>query len=89
MAEELLSLYEKEKIHAAEGLGHMLAALAYNAEGDTSLARKHARLAVQAGVVADGSREANEDDMVALRESQKTHWSYMERKKRSGNGGRS
>lgn len=87
MADELLSLYEKEEIHAAQGLGHMLAALAYNAEGDTSLARKHARLAVQAGVVTDGSREASEDDMVALRETPKTHWSYLKRKKR-GNGGR-
>lgn len=87
MAEKLLSLYEKEGIHAAQGLGHMLAALAYNAEGDTSLARKHARLAVKAGIVAEGEREANEEDMVHLRENPKGHWSYMKRK-RGNKGGK-
>lgn len=80
MAEELLSLYEEESIHAANGLGHMLAALAYNADGDVSMAKKHARLALKGGVVTDGSRQKDEDDLRALRESPKTHWSHLVRK---------
>ncbi|CZR52870.1 uncharacterized protein PAC_02747 [Phialocephala subalpina] len=80
MAEELIKLYELEGIHAAIGLGHMLAALAYNADGDVSMAKKHARLALKGGVVTDGSREKDEDDLRALRESPMTHWSYLARK---------
>lgn len=80
MAEELLSVYEEEEVHAAKGLGHMLAALAYNAEGDISMAKKHARFALEGGVVTDGSREKDEDDLRALRENPKGHWSYLVRK---------
>lgn len=80
MAEELLRLFEEEGVSAARGLGHMLAALAYNAVGDISLARKHARLGMQDGVVTDGSKEADENDLKELRNSPKTHWSYLVRK---------
>ncbi|KUJ13160.1 SET domain-containing protein [Mollisia scopiformis] len=81
MAEDLLLLYEEEHIHAAKGIGHMLAALAYNAEGDISLAKKHAKLALESGVVTDGSKEADENDLEAMRKSPKSHWSYLVRKK--------
>lgn len=73
-------LYEEEGVHAAKGVGHMLAALTYNAAGDISMARKHARLALQVGVVTDGSREKDEEDLKALRTNPKAHWSYLARK---------
>ncbi|EHK98295.1 putative N-lysine methyltransferase SMYD2 [Glarea lozoyensis 74030] len=50
LALNLLSLYEKEHLHAAVGTGHMFAALAYNAVGDTKSAVKHAKLALDAGM---------------------------------------
>ncbi|KAE8442053.1 hypothetical protein EG329_003910 [Mollisiaceae sp. DMI_Dod_QoI] len=80
MAEQLLELYDQEGVHAAKGLGHMLAALTYNAAGDVSQAKKHARLAIEAGVVTDGSRETDENDMEALTANPKGHWSYLVRK---------
>ncbi|KAF8850985.1 SET domain-containing protein [Acephala macrosclerotiorum] len=86
MADKLLSLYEEEGIHAAQGVGHMLAALAYNANGDVSMAKKHARLALEGGVVTDGSRQKDEADLRALRESPNTHWSYLARKIQKSEG---
>jgi hypothetical protein len=84
MAEELLSLYKQEHVHAAIGTGHMFAALAYNAAGDVSRAKKHARLAIEAGMVNSGSKEADVDEMNALRLDPKKHWSYMVRGSRFG-----
>jgi len=84
MAEELLTLYEKENIHAALGMGHMFAALAHNAVGDVSRAKRHARLALQAGMVSNGSGRGDEDDMRSLREDPMRHWSWMVRAKRRG-----
>jgi len=79
MARQLLSLYEVEEIHAAMGKGYMLAALAYNAVGDTYQAKKHARLAIKAGIVSSGEEEADAKDMTALNENPEGHWSYKAR----------
>jgi hypothetical protein len=82
MAEKLLYLYEEERVHAAKGTGHMFAALAYNAVGDVSRAKKHARLAVEAGMVSAGEKEADIREMAALRENPSGHWSYLARRAR-------
>jgi hypothetical protein len=82
MAEELLILYEEENIHAALGMGHMFAALTYNAVGDISRAKRHARLALQAGMVSNGSGGGDEEEMRSLREDPKGHWSWLVRAKK-------
>ena len=79
MARQLLALYEAEEIHAAMGTGHMFAALAYNAVGDTFMAKKHARLAIEAGMVSNGEKEANKREMTELKENPEGHWSYLVR----------
>lgn len=79
MAEELLLLYEQEHLHAAKGMGHMFAALAHNAAGAASRAKEHAELALDAGVVSDGSKEEDERSMTQLKEFPTGHWSYMAR----------
>ncbi|PMD45390.1 SET domain-containing protein [Hyaloscypha variabilis F] len=79
MARQLLSLYEAEEVHAAMGKGHMLAALAYNAVGDTYQAKKHANLAIKAGIVSSGEEEADTKDMAALNENPEGHWSFKAR----------
>ena len=82
MARQLLALYEAEEVHAAMGTGHMFAALAYNAVGDTSNAKKHARLAIAAGMVNSGEKDADVKEMTALKENPEGHWSYMARRPR-------
>lgn len=78
-AEELILLYEKEGIHAAAGTAHMLAALAYNAVGTTSLAKWHAKLATKAGLIYTGSGDVNATEMQSLIKDPEAHWSYMAR----------
>jgi len=81
MAEKLLTLYEKEHVHAAKGTGHMFAALAYNAVGRTKEARKHAKMAIEAGMVNSGSQSREDDakEMEGLIKTPREHWSYMAR----------
>ncbi|EPQ61506.1 hypothetical protein BGT96224_ASP20281 [Blumeria graminis f. sp. tritici 96224] len=76
MAEELLSLYEAENVHAAAGMGHMFAAIAYNNIGDTTQAVKHAQIAREMGIINDAKREDNEEDMLSLLKAPSLHWSY-------------
>ena len=84
MSRQLLALYEAEEIHAAIGKGHVFAALAHNAVGDTFRAKKHARLAIEVGIVNSGG-EKDEDvkDMLMLKENPEGHWSYMARMPKS------
>ncbi|KAH8758632.1 putative N-lysine methyltransferase SMYD2 [Hyaloscypha sp. PMI_1271] len=79
MARQLLALYEAEEVHAAMGKGHMLAALAYNAVGDTYKAKKHAKSAIEAGMVSSGEEDADLRDMTTLKENPEGHWSFMAR----------
>lgn len=81
MAEKLLGLYNEEHLHAAIGTGHMFAAYAYNALGNTEMAIKHAEKAIKAGMVSSGSAADDEREMRALLESPVGHWSYMRRAK--------
>ena len=81
MAEELIALYEEEGIHAAKAAGHTLAALSYNAVGDTRVAGFHAEFALEAGMVNKGS----DDDSKAMKlllEDPVAHWSYRARARR-------
>jgi len=78
MAEELIRLYEAENLHAARATGHKLAALAYNAVGDVTAARKHAEIALQVGMISSGSDEYGEE-MKRILESPMAHWSYRVR----------
>jgi len=83
MAEELILLYEHENIHAAICTGHMFAALAYNAVGDVEGAKRHAVLGIENGLVTSGAKYSV-DELNALRENPKGHWSYMVRKAKGG-----
>lgn len=82
MAEELLKLYEKEKLWAAWGTGHMYAALAWNAaarkEGgeEEQKAVWHARRSVEIGTLASGAVENNRVEMRKLAEKPREHWSW-------------
>ena len=67
-------------MHAAKGLGHMIAAFAYNAVGDTLRAKKHARLAVETGLVNSEGRETDVEVLNGLRRDPTTHWTYMARR---------
>ena len=78
----LIKLYEEEKVHAAKGMGNMFAALAYNAMGDTSKAKRYARMAIQAGLVGSGEMEKDVNEMEALRARPREHWSFMTRRRR-------
>lgn len=82
MAEKLLALYEEEHLHAAVGTGHMLAALAYNAVGDTGKAKMHGRKAIEAGMVSSGSNDVDVVEVKALLKDPVAHWSYLARKAR-------
>lgn len=76
MAEELLALYEEEEVHAALGTGHMFAALAYNAAGEAKGAKKHAKLAIEAGMVNSGAVDGDREEMEALLRDPRGHWSW-------------
>lgn len=83
-AEKLIDLYEEEKIYAAKGTGHMFAALAYNAVGDTNMAREHAEKALEAGLVNNGhvnGERGDEGEMKTLLEWPEGHWSFMARRR--------
>jgi hypothetical protein len=75
----LISLYEKEHLHAAIGTGHMFAAFAYNAVGEIQKAVTHAKKALEAGMVSSGSVVNDEKEMVKLIAGPKAHWTYMRR----------
>lgn len=82
MAEELISLYEEERLHAAKATGHTFAALAYNAVGDSKIAEWHAEFALDAGMVNSGTDE-DADEMKKLLEDSKGHWSYNIRNRKT------
>ena len=63
---KLIKLYAKESLYAALGTGHMFAALAFNAEGDTKKAKKHAEKAIEAGILGNGDQERDEKEMKSL-----------------------
>lgn len=92
MAEDLLILYEKEKLWAAWGTGHLYAALAWNAvavddegsdmegndEGRKAMNKAvwHARRSVEMGTLASGAVENNRVEMKALADDPRGHWSW-------------
>lgn len=82
MAEELISLYDEEGLHAAKATGHTFAALAYNAAGDAKMAEWHAEFALNAGMVNSGTGE-DADEMKKMLEDPRTHWSYNARSRKS------
>ncbi|CZT53198.1 uncharacterized protein RSE6_14666 [Rhynchosporium secalis] len=76
MARELLALYDEEGVYAGLGTGHMLAALAYNDDGDMKNAKKHAKLAIEAGMVNSGIKDKYREEMESLLSDPRHHWSY-------------
>jgi len=75
MAEELIRLYEEENLYAAKATGHKVAALAYNAVGDTEAAQRHAKVALEVGMVSSGSDEYAEEMKILLK-NPAAHWSW-------------
>jgi hypothetical protein len=83
-AEKLIDLYDQEGIHAAKGIGHMFAALAYNAVGDTNMARSHAEKALEAGLVNNGhggEGDGDRGEMRSLLGWPEERWSFMTRRR--------
>lgn len=78
MAEELIQLYAEENLHAAKATGYKVAALAYNAVGDVRTAQRHAKSALDMGIVSSGLDEYAEE-MKRILANPVAHWSYRAR----------
>ena len=76
MAELLISLYEQERVLAPIAEAYAFAAREYNAVGEGYLAMKYASLAVEAGLLYEGSQYSNVMDMRKLLEEPSKHWSW-------------
>ena len=76
MAELLISLYEQERVLAPVAEAYAFAACEYNAVGEGYLAMKYASLAVEVGLLYEGSRYSNVMDMKKLLEEPSKHWSW-------------
>ncbi|KAF3769345.1 histone-lysine N-methyltransferase activity protein [Cryphonectria parasitica EP155] len=78
--ELLISLYEQERLLESHGSStYQVAALYYNAHGRRELAIKYALLALEAGIVEDGARSRNVEELVSLLENPESHWSWGRR----------
>lgn len=79
MVKRLLELYERERLHVKMHGAHVLAALNYNLFGEAESAKKHADLAILAGIVEFGP---DADDVKAMQELARDPVSHFTWKKR-------
>jgi hypothetical protein len=76
MAEFLVSLYEQERLWGDMLEPYSFAALEYNGVGNAWMARKYARLAVEAGLLHRGRNHVSVTAMEALLSAPEEHWSW-------------
>ena len=54
----------------------MFAALAYNADGDMKEAKKHAKLAIEAGMINTSVKDGDREEIESLLSDPRHHWSF-------------
>lgn len=78
--ELLLSLYQQEKLLDSHGaVAYKTAALNYNAIRREALTTKYALLALEAFIIEDGAGSHGAQDILALLDEPKKHWSWGKR----------
>lgn len=83
-AEILISLSQQERLFGFMAFPYRLAALAYNAVGDSDMAAKYALLAVEAAFLEDGEHHDDTLATIELLEGLENHWSWGRRLKAVG-----
>lgn len=76
MIEEYLTLYRKERLEFKIAGAYTLAALNYNLFGKADMAKKYARLSVEAGLLESGPDSGDVRQMEILADNPKSHWSW-------------
>ncbi|KAJ8124861.1 hypothetical protein O1611_g8779 [Lasiodiplodia mahajangana] len=76
MIEEYVALYRKERLEYKMAEAYTLAALNYNLIGKAGMAKKYARLSVEATLLESGPDAADVAQMKILADSPKSHWSW-------------
>lgn len=80
-AEMLISLSKQERLSGFMALPYRLAALAYNAVNDSTMAAKYALLAVEAAFLEDGEHHEDTVATIEMLEGLEEHWSRGMRSK--------
>ncbi|KAI0106205.1 hypothetical protein GGR51DRAFT_518226 [Nemania sp. FL0031] len=76
MIEEYVALYRKERLEYKMAEAYTFAALNYNLIGKAGMAKKYARLSVDATLLESGHDAADVAQMKILADSPKSHWSW-------------
>ncbi|KAI3342053.1 hypothetical protein F4824DRAFT_272332 [Ustulina deusta] len=76
MIEEYVDLYRTEGLEYKIAGAYTLAALNYNLFGKAGLAKKYARLSVEAGLVESGPHATDVRQMRILADDPRSHWSW-------------
>ncbi|PSR94391.1 hypothetical protein BD289DRAFT_465861 [Coniella lustricola] len=77
MADLFLSLYQQERLDVLIHEAYAFAAIEWNGVGEPWKAMKHARLAIEYGLAAVGSKDQDVVEMQSLAEDPWGHWSWM------------
>lgn len=77
MADLFVSLYEQERLDGSIYEAYAFAAIEWNGVGEPWNAVRYARLAIEYGLVAVGSRDRDVVEMKKLAEDPWGHWSWM------------
>jgi hypothetical protein len=89
MAELMVSLYQQERLWSVIYEAYTYAAIEHNGAGEPWVAVKYARLAIQHGLAAAGSKDSDVMEMLSLVKNPWEHWSWMLRTKKRMNWGAS
>ncbi|KAI0447022.1 hypothetical protein F4803DRAFT_575998 [Xylaria telfairii] len=76
MVEEYLTLYGKERLEFKIAGAYTLAALNYNLFGKADMAKRYARLSIEAGLLESGPDFSDVRQMEILADNPKSHWSW-------------
>lgn len=82
LAEKMIHIYRKDGLEGFLDVPYGLAALAYNAVGDSRKAEKYANQAAEIMLIKDGPWTPNLQAMVELSKNPKQHWSFNRRQRR-------
>ncbi|KAI0139784.1 hypothetical protein BJ166DRAFT_473400 [Pestalotiopsis sp. NC0098] len=83
MIEQLIELYQEERLHFKIADAYTLAALNYNILGMTEMARKYAQLSIEQGLIEHGPDAPDIEAMRLLLADARGHWTYNRRGSRS------
>ncbi|KAI0206406.1 hypothetical protein F4808DRAFT_118711 [Astrocystis sublimbata] len=76
MIEEYVALYRRERLEYKIAGAYTLAALNYNMVGKAGMAKKYARLSVEAGLLENGPDSTEVRQMQTLADDPRSHWSW-------------